>query len=620
MGLSRREFIRNVSAAAGATIPVWVLAAACAGDGDSGGGATGTSQGATGDRRSTLEATIALAAGTGYRALRWGPGEPFVLREDLGATALADRATSRRSVLYFGQISDTHLVDAQTPDRVDFAFSILENPSAFRAQETMTAHVLAEMVTAVNALDRSLVTGAPCAVTVLTGDLTDSPTTTELRWFLDVLAGNEVVANSGATGAYEGVQAWDECTYAYHPEDPSKDQWGEHGYPKVPGMLQAAVSNPVECQGLTMPWLSVLGNHDVTFVGTFGAMNPPLESLAVGSSKIALPPPSTPELLEAVANPTDPAAQQRLAAAVAGLAGQPGVKQVSPDPARRSFTSQEIIDAHFTVGDAVGPVGHGFTEASRSTGEAWWSWQVGPAVRLIGLDTNNHFFGADGCIPQPEWEWLDQELRSRSSRYVDGDGTVVEHDATDQLIVVVSHHSSWTMDNTETAPDDPTAMHTGDELVALLLRFPNVIAWCNGHTHANTIKAHPATSPELGGGFWEINTPSCIDWGQQSRMVEIVDNRDGTLSVFTLAVDHAAPPEVTAGDLSQRNLASLSRELSANPWFWDAAAGLGTVPDRNTELVIEAPFDLGAITDAELEQHALNVSLRELVPGHAIRA
>lgn len=100
-------------------------------------------------------------------------------------------------------------------------------------------------------------------------------------------------------------------------------------------------------------------------------------------------------------------------------------------------------------------------------------------------------------------------------------------------------------------------------------------------------------------------------------MIEIVDNRDGTLSLFTLTVDHAAPAEVTRGDLSPRNLASISRELAANPWFWNAATLLGTPEDRNTELVIKAPFVLAKVSDAQLEDHAITVSLRQLVPALA---
>lgn len=623
MALSRREFIKRVSAAAGATMPVWMLAAACADDtGTNGGTATGTTPGsspgsdATRERRTTLDATIALAAGTGYRALVWGPGEQFAVRGDLGATAGADRAKNRRSILYFGQLSDTHLLDAQTPSRADWTFQLAKVPSANRAQDTLTAQVLAEMVTAVNAVNRSVVTGAPCAVTVITGDLADSHATTEMDWYLRILAGGDLVPNSGKEGEYEGVQIWDECTYAWHPEDPSKDLWGQNGYPAMPGLLTAAVSRTVTSEGLKMPWLSVLGNHDTTWMGTLGPVSPPFDELAVGSAKIAMPPPNVDQILAAAQKPGDPAAEAQLAELIKTLPSQPGVREVTPDAERRAFTRKSIIDAHFTIGDAAGPRGHGFTEASRETGEAWWTYQVGPAVRFIALDSNNTFYGADGSMEQDQWDWLQAELARHSTRYLDASGTVVENNsATDQLIVVLSHHTSWTMDNTQVDPNSPVTLYHGPQVVDLLLRFPNVIAWVNGHTHENRIDAHPATSKLLGGGFWEINTPSCIDWGQQSRMIEIVDNRDGTLSLFTLVVDHAADPAVSKGDFSQANLASISRELSANPWFWDAAAGLGGPDDRNCELVIKAPFDLSKVSDTALEDHALQVSLRELVPG-----
>jgi metallophosphoesterase (TIGR03767 family) len=619
MALTRRQFIARVTAATGATMPLWALAAACAGE-DEAGGPTTTGTAVTvprtaEERRTTLDATIALAAGSGFRALQWAAGEPFLVRDDLGAPPGSDREKDRRGVLYFGQLSDTHVVDAQTPSRADWTFDLIKDENAFRAQETLTVHVLAEMVKAVNGLKRSVVTGAPCAVTVITGDLADSHATTEMDWYLGTLAGGKVTANSGKAGTYEGVQAWDECTYAWHPEDPSKDLWGQNGYPAVPGLLDAAVGTSVESEGLKMPWLSVLGNHDTVWMGTLGPYTAPFDALATGSAKIATPPPDVGQLMTDVEDPSNAAAQASFAELVSGLGSQSGVRQVTPDPNRKAFTRQSIIDAHFNLGDAVGPTGHGFTEASRTSGDAWWSWQVGPTVRFIGLDTNNPWFGADGCLRQPQWEWLEQELTAHSSRYLDGSGNVVEHDVTDQLIVILSHHTSWTMDNTAAEPGDTTTQHTGAELVDLLLRFPNVVAWCNGHTHANTIVPHKATSSALGGGFWEINTPSCIDWGQQSRMVEIVDNRDGTLSLFTLAVDHAAHPEVTAGDLKQANLASISRQLAANPWFWDAAALLGTPEDRNTELLVKAPFDLSKVSDSQLEDHALTVSLRELVPG-----
>ncbi len=564
------------------------------------------------DRRTTLDATIGLARGSGYRPLIWGPGEPFLVRDDLGAKPNPGRTADRRSILYFGQLSDTHVVDAQTPSRADWTFGITQNPFAQRPQETLTVHVLAEMVAAVNALNRSVVTGAPCAITVITGDLADSHATTELDWYLKVLAGGKVTANSGAPGRYEGVQAWPEATYAWHPDDPSKDQWGQNGYPSYPGLLDAAVGRSVVSEGLTMPWLSVLGNHDTTWMGSLGPYTAAYEALAIGRAKIATPPPDTGEFLADAYQPGNVVAQRQFEDLVRSLGEESGVRRVTPDARRKAYTRRSIINAHFDLGDRVGPKGHGFTEESRSTGDAWWAWNIGPAVRFVGLDTNNAWFGTDGSIPQPQWDWLVQELIASSSRYLDESGNVVEHAADDRLIVILSHHTSWTMDNTAAAPDDTTRLYTGADLVGLLLRFPNVVAWCNGHTHANTIVPHVATSGSPGGGFWEINTPSCVDWGQQSRMVEIIDNRDGTLSIFTLAVDHAAPPQVTKGSRSQQNLASISRELAANPWFWDAAALLGTPADRNTELVVRAPFDLSRVSDRRLEDHAVRATWREL--------
>ncbi|MEJ7717337.1 MAG: hypothetical protein WKF31_04980 [Thermoleophilaceae bacterium] len=92
---------------------------------------------------------------------------------------------------------------------------------------------------------------------------------------------------------------------------------------------------------------------------------------------------------------------------------------------------------------------------------------------------------------------------------------------------------------------DPAAEPTPDETFrCLLLRHPSAVAFVNGHEHNNRIEPferRPGTG-RAAGGFWEINTASHIDWPQQSRLIDLFDNRDGNLSIFGTIVDHAAAP------------------------------------------------------------------------------
>ncbi|HPG76450.1 MAG TPA: hypothetical protein PLU61_09720, partial [Rhodoglobus sp.] len=143
----------------------------------------------------------------------------------------------------------------------------------------------------------------------------------------------------------------------------------------------------------------------------------------------------------------------------------------------------------------------------------------------------------------------------------------------------------------------------------LLLRFPVVVGWMNGHTHLNQILAHGGPK----GGFWEITTASCIDFPQQQQVVEIVDNRDGTLSLFTTVLDHAAPVSPGTG-ATTLDLAAQSREFALNDWAESPTMRRGSPFDRNTELLLPAPFDLSKITDAALE--AEHVAARARVLAH----
>ena len=83
------------------------------------------------------------------------------------------------------------------------------------------------------------------------------------------------------------------------------------------------------------------------------------------------------------------------------------------------------------------------------------------------------------------------------------------------------------------------------DLTALLHDHPNVIAWVAGHSHQNTVDPYP--NPSGTGGFWSIRVAAEADWPQQSRLLEIFDNEDGTLSIFGTILDHASPATAAAG-------------------------------------------------------------------------
>ena len=541
------------------------------------------------DAPTTLLQTIAMSSQPvrgDYRTLRAAAGEEFIPRYDLlGKEADPARTAARRSLYYMAHLSDIHVIDAQTPARMDAVQSIAPElfTDACRPQDTLTVHVLSSVVDSVVAAQTSAVTGAPLAGALSTGDSADNLSHLETRWYIDILDGKDVVANSGAAGVYEGPQVWSEATYAYHPDDPAGDVYGARGYPAVPGMLTAAVTNAVSSQGLPVPWYAVYGNHDATYMGTFRA-DPTLFAWAVGDRKAVTGDGLATNWLQGFAS--DLSAGQMAANAIRQQLGlMPGIKAVTPDPARRLLERTDFMQAHLDSPAVPGPVGHGWTQANVDTGQTWWTADLTPYVRVFGLDTCNLAAGADGAVPEDQFTWLE--------------GQLAQCQAEDRLALVCSHHNSDTLENDAKPVWGGQRLVHAEEFIDMLHRYPVMVAWLNGHTHINTIRAHARSSGP--GGFWEITTASCVDFPQQQQLVEFVDNRDSTMSIFVTALDHAAPATWTPGDLTQTGLASLSRELAANAWLANPPLRAGSPLDRNVELLMPAPFDLSSITDATVE-------------------
>jgi metallophosphoesterase (TIGR03767 family) len=554
-------------------------------------------------RGTTLERTVLRAVQElrqGYRLLVAGPGEPHVVRDDLGAHAAAGRETRRKTVTSFVQFTDMHLLDTQSPARVEFLDRYSDQPTsqvpfeaAWRPHEPLTLHLAETIVRAVRTVGRGPVTGKTFEFTICTGDNVDNTQRNEVRWFVDLLDGRTVTPDSGDLTKYEGVQDADALTYDVHywhpdgtPAGKQDDQArGLYGFPSVRGLLDAA-RRPFKATGVGMPWYAAFGNHDPLLQGnapafvTIGETEVPtaFSAVATGSVKVVdLPAGLSPADAQRGLIARDPAVLTALATGPARV--------VSADPGRRPLSKREFMAEMF---DTLGtPVGHGFGRDNITANRGYYAFDHGAYLRCVVLDTVNAGGYSEGSLDAEQFAWLKAELDTVAG------GT--------RLAVVFSHHPASSMNNPTLAPDDTGPRVMGDDVVALLLTVPNVVLWVNGHTHRNDVVAH--TGP--GGGFWEVNTAAHIDFPHQSRILEIVDNLDGTLSIFATIVDAAAPLTVSAAaaydaPASVSGLAALGRELGANDWQARPAAGgdlnggrRGTPDVRNVELLVRAPFELG---------------------------
>ena len=320
---------------------------------------------------STLDATLVDKDGDGF--LEAGPGEPFTdrgPRGELGGTLAT-----------FGQLTDTHVRDEESPGRVPFLDRIgAPFNSTFRPQEAFSAQTLDA---AVRALNRE----QPQAVFV-TGDITDNAQRNELQWAIKTLRGGRVDPDSGAPG-YDGVQRGDSADPFYYRPD--------YDAPAHPGALSQA-QQPFTAAGLDAPWFPLVGNHDVLAQGEVPP-TPEINAFATGGRLVTS---VDPRVLQDI--PRDEAAAKlEVERMLAGVYPLDSV-DVKPDPARH------LVEP----GEAERALGHPDMD---------YSVNLGPQVKAVLIDTVNRDGSSQARVNPEQLAWLRQEL------------------ATDRWVVVFSHNA-----------------------------------------------------------------------------------------------------------------------------------------------------------------------------------
>lgn len=491
------------------------------------------------------------AGNLGYRPVVSRAGEDHIVRDDLAAPQ-EGRDSRRKSLVNFVHLTDQHIVDIESPARVEFLDRYNDGQcggmpfaSAYRPQEAASARITDAMLERLKKIKYSPVTGRPIQAMISTGDNTDNQQLNELSLFIGLMDGAKVTPKSGHATNYEGVQASGDLHY-WHPDGSVADLYKtKFGFPAAPSFIDDALK-PFKAVGARVPWYTCFGNHDGLVQGNAPA-NPAFNRIGIGGTKVVGAPSNT-----------NPCAGDFAAPVATGPS-----RTATADEKRRFLNRREWIQAHL---DSPGlPQGHGLTPKNLAPPTLYYTADVG-AVRWIVLDTVNPGGYADGSIGDKQLKWLEARL--------------TEAQDARRLVMLFSHHAPRSLNNPAQNPDplDPDSAdlprHETDAVLEVVNSFSCVIGWVNGHSHRNTI------TPQA--SWWDIGTAAHIDWPPQSRMIDVVDNKDGTISIFATMVDHGT-----------NNLLSLARELMANDPHAGFGAGDGEQADRNVELLVKHPFAAG---------------------------
>jgi uncharacterized repeat protein (TIGR01451 family) len=569
-------------------------------------------------------------------------------------SAKPGREQRRVSLTYFGQLTDFQLADEESPARVEFLDPTADQDpshsaeSAWRPQEALQPFIIDDSIRQLNLFaDHSPVpqgngVGASMNLALMTGDQADNGQRNEIIWTRELLEGDQPLNfNSGSqnpadydptkhpsclgypanqphlaeAARYTGVQDYDDYNrandYFYDPDN-VQGTWATKGFPTWTGLMDRAQQLTFQPAGLAVPTYVTNGNHEALTQGN-QSPNQAFEDIATACEK-ALGSSATPAVIPDADGP-DPSVL---------LSGITNSMIVPPDPLRR-LVDRRQIKALYGEHGVDNAHGYGFVDPAENAASngfaSYYAWDPpeAPGFRFISLDTMSEggvvAESSSGNIDDPQFQWLKREIASA--------------EAAGKLIMLWGHHPvrSLTARVSDETPgpcdgvnaqwgDNPehnhnpgcdgdlrssTPIHLGQPsqrppgdttqtLVELLDGHPSVIAYVGGHTHTNRVTPFTRTG---GGVWWGIETAATADWPVQHRLVEVMDNKDGTLSIFGTILDHAsmatAPGSGSAAAFDRSQLATIGRVLAYNDPQKGPPSGQGVESDKNVELLVPDP-------------------------------
>jgi 3',5'-cyclic AMP phosphodiesterase CpdA len=303
------------------------------------------------------------------------------------------------------------------------------------------------------------------------------------------------------------------------------------------------------------PWLFVVGNHDVEVVG-FAEVNEARRAQAIGT----VPTTGTRDYNQWYAPIT--------------------TRRIVADPEREIVDREDIVAALRADTEGPGPVGHGFspTEDPDFTLGANYVYDAIPGLlRIVSFDTSDITGGSNGLVRRAT---IDNFLVPALNQAHD------DH----MLVIMASHHPTTDIDVLEEQLGNPIADAVPpEEIESIVAAHPEVIAWIVGHVHNNRIRAM-AGADAAHPGYWEVMASAVADFPSQQRTMEIVDNGNGTLSLFSTVIDYDTE------SCSERRYRRLTQMEYLSAW----TDRVSDDPlDHNVELIIPIPeAALGSVATA----------------------